>query len=436
MTRIPSPTAGRRRLLWAILLLPAAGWSGGCAALTNPVADGIPVRRLPAEVFGTPRSELKPIPLTLLRQKEPEAYRVDKGDVLGIYAEELLGTRGQPIPFQFNPNPNAPNPTAQGFPITVQDDGTILLPDLPPIDVRGKTLPEIRERIIGMITGDPARPGSKKLVVKGKEKVLVELIQPRRYRVLVVREDSQPSFGGGGFSGFGGVIGGVRKGAGFTVLLDAYHNDLLEALNRTGGPPGLDAKNEVVIRRGQYDPADPAKGYVRIPLRARPEDPLTFTEPDIILNDGDTVYIEARDTEVYYVAGLPGAAQLPLPRDYDLHVIEALTQVRAPLINGSFQSSAFVASSVNSGIGNPNPSLVTVVRHLPNGQNISIRVDLNLAFRDQRENIVILPGDYLVMQETPGEAIARYLTQTFRLTTTIAAIRQSTINSTLVGNQP
>jgi protein involved in polysaccharide export with SLBB domain len=385
-------------------------------------------------VFGRPKSELQPIPLTLLRQREPDAYRLDRGDVLSVYAEDVLGVRGQQIPVQLNPNPNAPSPTIQGFPIAVQDDGTILLPDLPPINVRGKTLVEVRELIIRMITGDPTLPGSKKLVVKGQEKVLVDLIQPRRYRVLVVREDTQPVLGAGG--GFGGVVGGNKKGAGFTVLLEAYNNDLLEALNRTGGPPGLDAKNEVVIRRGQYDPNDPAKGFVRIPLRARPDEPLTFTERDIILNDGDTVFIEARDTEVYYIAGLPGAAQLPLPRDYDLRVIEALAQVRAPLINGSFQNNAFVASAVNSGIGNPNPSLVTVVRHLPCGQTILIRVDVNLAFRDQRENIIILPGDYIVMQETPGEALTRYFTQTFRLNTFFTTIRRNDLIQTGTLNNP
>src|SRR5512135_1673374 len=114
--------------------------------------------------------------------------------------------------------------------------------------------------------------------------------------------------------------------------------------------------------------------------------PLTFTEADITLHDGDTVYIEARDTEVYYTAGLMGAAQIPLPRDYDLRVIEAITQVRGPLVNGSFNQNALVASAVNTGVGNPNASLVTVVRRLPNQQTILIRVNLNEAFRDVREN--------------------------------------------------
>src|SRR5207302_7291073 len=211
----------------------------------------------------------------------------------------------------------------------------------------------------------------------------------------VVREDT---VGAAIQAGGLGVQGSNRRGAGASVYLEAYQNDLLHALNATGGPPGLDARDQVVIRRGQYDPNDPTKGYVRIPLRARPDDPLTFTEQDIILKDGDTLYIEARDTEVYYTAGLMGGAQIPLPRDYDLRVIEAIAQVRGPLINGSFNPTAFVASAVTTGIGNPSPSLVTVIRRLGCDQEIRIRVNLNEAFRDPRENILIQPGDIIVLQ--------------------------------------
>jgi protein involved in polysaccharide export with SLBB domain len=403
-----SRTAATARLV--ALALAACG--SGCAALTNPVADGIPVRRLPDGVFAEPKAALEQVPLNLLRVNEPGDYTLDKGDVLGVVADEVLTKDGQPVPVQFIQNPNATKTAVQGVPVPVQDDGTILLPLLDPIDVRGKTLIEVRNLIVDQMVN------KKQIVVPGKERVLVDLLQPRRYRVLVVREDTQPLPTYANAGNTAAVVGGNKKGSAFALLLEPGHNDLLQALTQTGGPPGVDAKNEVVIRRGKYDPADPAKGYVRIPLRARPDVPLAFTEKDITLYDGDTVYIEARDTEVYYVAGLAGATQIPLPRDYDLRVIEALSQVRAPLINGSFNQNAFVGQAVQAGIGNPNPSLVTVVRRLPNDQQILIRVDLNEAFRDLRENIIIAPGDIVVLQERPNEAIARYLTQTFRLNTT------------------
>ena len=55
------------------MLLASSALSGGCASFSNPTAhEGIPVHRLPPEVFGRPREEEKTIPLTLLRQKQEE----------------------------------------------------------------------------------------------------------------------------------------------------------------------------------------------------------------------------------------------------------------------------------------------------------------------------------------------------------------------------
>ncbi|MCS7022485.1 MAG: polysaccharide biosynthesis/export family protein [Gemmataceae bacterium] len=411
------------------LLTAAVAWAcSGCASVTNPVADGIPVRRLPEEILGRPKSDFRPIPLNLLRINNPPEYRLDKGDVLAIVADEILTRVDQPIPVQFTPG--GERPAVQGLPVPVQEDGTIQLPQLDPIPVKGRTLKEVREAILRQIE-------EKKLLQPGKGRVSVDLLQPRRYRVLVVREDAQPltpQFAAAG--NVSAVIGGTKRGAAYAVLLEPGRNDLLQALTLTGGPPGLEAKNEIIIRRGAYDPANPTKGYVRIPLRLPPDQPIPFTEQDITLNDGDTVYIEARDTEVYYVAGLAGATQVPLPRDYDLRVVEALAQIRAPLINGSFSQNAFVALAVQSGLGNPNPSLVTVIRRLPNGQQIRIRVDLNEAYRDLRENILIQPGDLIVLQERPSEAFVRYLTQTFRLTTTWQIIHSPRFNQVGIGNNP
>lgn len=436
MTPIVALQPRRRSTVFrfAGLLMAAAALAvSGCASFTNPTAyEGIPVNRVPDEVLGRPRSELLPIPLNVLRQKDPDEYRVDKGDVLGIVADQLLGPGGTQIPVQFNPNPNASRPAVLGYPVPVQDDGTIILPLLPAIYVRGKSLPEIQRIIVGMMTGK--LPNSKEIVQPGQERVLVDLIQPRRYQILVVREDAQ---GGAQQGGTIGIVQGTnRKGAGFNIYLDAYKNDVLRALNATGGLPGVDAKNEVVIRRGVYDSNDPNKGFVRIPLRARKDEKLRFTEGDIILNDGDTLYIEARDTEVYYTGGLLGGAQVPLPRDYDLRVTDAIAQIRGPLFNGGFSQTAFTSQSVSTGVGRPNPSLVSVVRRTPNYQYITIRVDLNRAIRDMRENILILPGDTLILQEKPGEALTRYFTEQFRLTTTFIPINNSVLQQTATFSNP
>jgi protein involved in polysaccharide export with SLBB domain len=349
-----------RRWLWAAAFLPV-----GCIGPSRIVSDGIPVRRLPDEVLGCSKCELQPVPLNLLRRSDASEYRLDKGDTIGVFVEDVLGNRGQPIPV--NPGSDS-RPASIGYPVKVQDDGTILLPDLPPFSVRGKTLAETQQLIAGMVTGDFFLAGSKRLLVKGTEKVVVDLVQPRKVRVQVVRE----------------VPGAKAMSA--TVELHPQRNDLLEALNRTGGLPGLESKNEVVIRRGVYNPGDPCQGLVRIPLRTRCYEPVAFTEQDITLNDGDTVFIESREAEVFYTAGLLGSHQVTLPRDRDLRVTDAIALVPSPLI----------------GVHSPTCGTVTVVRRFPCVQGeIRIRVDLAEAFRDTRENILIHPGDVLVMQDGP-----------------------------------
>ncbi|MGL4421480.1 MAG: hypothetical protein ACRCZF_12495, partial [Gemmataceae bacterium] len=212
--------------------------------------------------------------------------------------------------------------------------------------------------------------------------------------------------------------------------------DVLRALNLTGGLPGLDAKNEVVIQRARKDNSDPTKNFSRVPLRIYPDQQLTIHEADITLNDNDIIYIASRDSEVYYCAGVLGSRQVPLPRDYDLDIVQAIAQNGGPLINGGFTQNAFIAQSFASGLGTPSPSLCTVVRKLPNGQQLPIRVDITRAMQDPRERILILPDDILVMQEKPGEAILRYMTQQFRFNTTVDTIRGENIFQTLTGSTP
>ena len=106
---------------FAAFLLAACG-SGGCAAFTNPVSEGIPVRRLPDDVFPEPKAALKDVPLNLLRINDPGDYKLDKGDVLGIMADEVLTKENQPIPIQFNQGPHSTKAAVQGVPVPVQDD--------------------------------------------------------------------------------------------------------------------------------------------------------------------------------------------------------------------------------------------------------------------------------------------------------------------------
>jgi protein involved in polysaccharide export with SLBB domain len=391
----------------ALFLVLAAG--SGCAALTNPVAEGIPVSRLPDEVLGESRENLKPIPLNVLGQEPPDVYQLAPGDVLGIVIESVLGERNAPPPVHLDVEKGPP---AFGYPIPVREDGTIVLPYLDkPLRVNGKSLVEVQEIIRKAYTLD------KEILKPGTERILVSLMRPRRYHVLVVREDGGQAgvpAGAGTGNGIGAsLVGASHKGSGVTLELPAYENDVLNALTRSGGLPGTDAKNEVVVQR-KLRKGDAAPRVVRIPLRLRSGEPVPFRPEDVVLQSGDTVFVESRDSEVFYTAGLLGSGQYPLPRDYDLNVLQAIATVRGPMINGGFSQGAFGGTTTTSGVGNPSPSLVTVLRQTSKGTQLPIRVDLNLAFKDPRERIRIQPGDIIVLQETSEEAVTRYFTNFLR----------------------
>ena len=225
-----------RNMGWQHLAIVLAGLLSclsGCAAVTNPVANGIPVHRLPPDVLGRPREEEIPIPLTALRQAPPDSYRLDVGDVLGIWIEGVLGNRDQPPPVSVPSNTNNNNlPPSIGFPIPVREDGTISLPFIDPVPVKGLTASEVRDELRKAYTV------TRKILQPDRERILVDVQRPRQYHVLVIRQDS-----GGLTVGANGLLGNTKRGTGFQLNLNAYENDVLNALAQTGGFPGLDAKD-------------------------------------------------------------------------------------------------------------------------------------------------------------------------------------------------
>lgn len=211
----------------------------GCAAI-RPL-EGVPARYLPEELRGQDRTSAQRIDLSRLGQPQPDQYRVDSGDVLAVYIERVLGQRDSP-PINRPVDPSQP-PTI-GYPLTVRGDGTLSLPLVPPINVRGRTIPEIEQQI------RHAYIVQRRLLRQGQDRVIVSLQQPRQFRVLVVREESEDDFLSGVSIG-GGDIGRARRGRSQVVSLPAYQNDVLHALVESGGLPGLDADNVVYVIRAQ-----------------------------------------------------------------------------------------------------------------------------------------------------------------------------------------
>lgn len=236
----------RRLALRALLAVIAAGTSG-CAAFRNDL-DGLPARYLPEEYRVESERGKRTIDLSMLRRTPPAEYRLDAGDVLGVYIEGVLG-EPRTLPPVYNASGQFDRPNT-GYPITVREDGTIALPLDGSVAVRGLSLREAEARLRDYYTR--TRP----LLRPGRSRVLVSLLRPRTHRILVVRQES------GNRQGNIGSAGTVnfeidKRGTGRVVELPAYRNDVLNALAETGGLPGLDAQNAIYVIRRPRPVVDP-----------------------------------------------------------------------------------------------------------------------------------------------------------------------------------
>jgi hypothetical protein len=429
----PLVSAAGARTILSLALGAACFGLTGCAALTNPVEVGLPARQLPPELRGETRAGLETIPLRFLRQEPPEVYRLAAGDVLAVFVEGILGDKDKAPPVHASPGTDVP--PALGFPLPIREDGTLPLPLVEPLRVEGMSIAEAEKAV------NKAYMVNKKILQPGA-RIIVTLLHPRQYHILVIRQDT-PNTVNNISIGVLGPAGGTevveqsnRRGTGTVVDLAAYENDVLHALAKTGGLPGSDAQNEIIIDRGflrgvhhdhdvreelacvppDYKPGAATTshgGVTRIPLRLRPGEKPPFRPEDILLHSGNIVFIESRRTDVYYTAGLLPPGEHILPRDSDLDVIDAVIRVHGPLVSGGIGASNLSGAIVAGGVGNPSPSLLTVLRKTPEGGRIPIRVSLNQALQDPRDRILVQPGDELILQETPQEAIARFFTSQF-----------------------
>ncbi|MEO2020056.1 MAG: polysaccharide biosynthesis/export family protein [Fuerstiella sp.] len=203
---------------------------------------------MPCEFTAPDRSIRRTIDLSVLRQNPPREHLVDGGDILGIYIEGVLGNADTPPPVYVPADPNT-DPSV-GYPIRVDMDGTISLPMLDPMPVRGLTTTQVRQIIRNAYThSDQA------VLQPGQDHIHVTLQKPRTHRIIVIREESGNQQGNRGPAN---VVNFEidKRGTGRVVHLPAHQNDVLHALTLTGGLPGLDADNVIYIIRGQQAQAN------------------------------------------------------------------------------------------------------------------------------------------------------------------------------------
>jgi hypothetical protein len=295
---------------------------------------------------------------------------------------------------------------------------------IPPLNVVGLTVTEAAEKV------RRAYSVERNILEPGRERILISLIRPRVQRVMVVRDDIPfPPV----FQPQGNAALLTRRGTGNVLDLPAFENDVMHALTTTGGLPGVDAFSVVWVFRGRaaqpqdmealkrridagespetvFQPAATERTVVRIPLRVYPGEPLPFTEDDITLRTGDVVYLQTRQTEYFFSGGLLPPGQIPLPRDYDLDVIGALALATGS-VGGPAGGQGALALQYK-GVYNPGniipPTRVLILRTLPNGEQIQIRVDLKRTKFDQRERVMIAPGDVVMLYYKPGEVFGNW----------------------------
>jgi hypothetical protein len=443
-----------QRAAWGLPIAALLLSLTGCTSLLSPMS-GIPVGQLPPELLGQRRSDMIPVPMAMLRQKPPKEYVIGPKDILGIYIEGVLppkaGEDAVPAapPVHF-PEPGSDLPPSVGYPIPVRDDGTLPLPLLnAPLQVEGKTIGEVEAMVRKAYVQD------QKIIREGRDRILVSVMRERTYRVIVIREDGAGQdlavAGGQMLRGEAGeiVTGTTRTGSGFTLDMPAYKNDLMHALAETGGLPGLNAKNHIKIIKASALPSDqradimmnmfqpngglmgvagcgtcgnvnqgsvvaPCPEYIDptaiiVPLRVPPGQQPTVNPEDIVLGDGDIVYIETRDTEFFYTGGLLPGGQFPLPRDYDVNVIGAMS-IAGQGLGGqkSVQGAGNIGALLGGGFGGAAPTQLFIIRKTCCGQDVNISVDLSSAMNNQCERILIQPGDTLILRYKPHEEVLNF----------------------------
>ena len=356
-----------------------------------------------------------------LRRSPPEQYVLSKGDVLGIYIQGITGDAAVPPPVNFASDNNE---AAVGYPVPIRDDGYISLPLIAPIRVTGLTVGEAEAKIVRAYTQD------KEILLEGNEKIIVTLMQRRTYNVLVIRED-----GASGNNNRNGLnrnaifLDESLQTESFSIDLPNYENDVLHALSETGGMPGESARNEIVILRGGMN--NPNSGaiiqavgamgsdesatleganVVRIPIRGEAATFPNLSEADVTLEDGDVVFIKGRRQDVFYTGGLLEGGRFPLPRDYDIDVLEAIA-----MTGGSVSSSAGSGNGgAFSGLGSilP-PTQVTVLRKC-GCEQVAIDVDLRYALAEPCERVIIQPGDLVILEYRKNELATNTIVSIFQ----------------------
>ena len=415
--RISLRNAGQLVVVHVTMVIVLLASMTGCHL--SPKGNSITPQELLEECKAPSRSRLVPIDHRMLGGVVPKEHIVGAGDVLGIYVADILGKR-EDLPAVSYPHyriRNAPTEPFVGQPIKVETDGTIHLPFVTPLHVDGMTLQQVREAI------REAYSVKTDIVKPGRDNTVVTLITPRFFRIHVFRQDTRYNVPGLQRPEEFEIS---RRWAGTILYLEPKEATVITALLQTGGLPGIDARNEIWVMKRVSEEEATMHGLpldhklvgdlpmmfpkentklIRLPLHVRFDEPLPFEREDVVLGDGDVVFLPRRDGDTFLTGGLLGGGRFPLARDRDIDILEAVA-----IATGNPYGPAGDSNNVvrfRSGPGNVVPPTdALVVRRLSEHQQFKIRVDLRKALDDPTERLIIAPGDLILVNYRPKELAA------------------------------
>jgi polysaccharide export outer membrane protein len=403
-----------QRYLWllAVALLPS-----GCATWSSGT---IPPDQIAPELQAASPKKVSPLQLAALGGPVQAEYRIQPGDLLDVTVSDLMGEN-----------------ITHSMPVRVQEDGTVLLPLAGTVSIKSLSLPDSERVVFASYT-------SRGLL--RNPQVTVALRDTRKVRINVlgaVNKAGQVDLNGSENDLLSALVaaGGLTADAGTTIEIhrrlgsrglpsprrenkqpsimvnrkeprstspkessntspyapvptllstqnDPSSEEEEESFASMSGQSSANApiaetneENSSLVKSPEAASQAPQPQILRLDL-AQEDDKKTLAQ-GISLRTGDTIIVEERKTKPIYVVGMvnkPG--EFKIAPDRSIRVLEAIG-----LAGGVDRMSL--------------PNKAVIVRQKADESGlVTVRVDINRAKRDITENVRLMPGDTVSVEET------------------------------------
>ena len=305
------------------------------------------------------------------RTSNGAAYTLDAGDVLAVIVDGVLGDfQSAPV---YMPDKNTDTMPGIGYPIVVRENGSIDLPVIAPVNVRGLTTLQAQAKIRNAYLRERVLKPEK------GNKVIATLLRKRTINVTLIHDDpNERPLGASQFDFYR-----TPRQVVSVVDLPADQSHVLDALGKAGAR--FDTRQVMRVQRGRASQAS-RRGKV---------------------GEGDAVRIPPQQRDYYYAGGELQGGRYPL--DDGLNVLQAIA-----IADGNV--SRFRPG--RQGVFGPTQLLV-----VPSSGNSPQVIDLNRAVQNPNAYRV-RPDDALILQYKTGEVLGNAALQVLRSGVLLRALRQ------------